>query len=140
MWGYHVYDLTEEQKDERRHLLDFYASLAQISIFFPLSILQIYFFLCWIRGRRHIVVPAPSSPSAKEQRRVTTWVSLRNAHLLFQRWMWWCGDAASCFGFGLGGTNGTWLLAATWLAWLLLLCFRQTGGGREFTTTPPPLV
>ncbi|KXL50636.1 hypothetical protein M433DRAFT_545724 [Acidomyces richmondensis BFW] len=128
MWGYHVYDLTEEQKDERRHLLDFYASLAQISIFFPLSILQIYFFLCWIRGRRHIVVPAPSSPSAKEQRRVTTWVSLRNAHLLFQRWMWWCGDAASCFGFGLGGTNGTWLLAATWLAWLLLLCFRQTGG------------
>jgi len=140
MWGYHVYDLTEEQRDQRRHLLDFHASLAQISIFIPLAVLQFYFFARWIHGRSQNAVPPPGSPSMKEQQRKRTWASLRNAHLLFRRWIWWCGDAASCFGYGLGSTNGTWLLASTWLAWLLLLCFRQTGEGTKSMNAPPPLV
>ncbi|KAK5105803.1 hypothetical protein LTR62_002145 [Meristemomyces frigidus] len=77
-WPYHFLDLTQEEKDRRRTLLDTYGSRAQLSVLAPLLALQIYFLVSWLSirwrsrnggiGYGGRVDSPPSSPRSKKLR------------------------------------------------------------------------
>lgn len=125
---YRFVDLTDEQRHERRELLDYYGLLAQVSVLVPLLVIQVFFLASWLKRK---IAPqcgfdqAPSSPYAKRS----------HAEQRFQvskRWrifLWWCGDSVHVAGVHVG-TKGELLGAASWTAWLLLLSFLQTGDGK----------
>ncbi|KAK5125346.1 hypothetical protein LTR85_000455 [Meristemomyces frigidus] len=126
-WPYHFLDLTSEQKHQRRYLLDWYGSLAQISVFVPLLAAQGYFLFIWA-NRRWVGQgnsDAPNSPHAKRQR-VNGTGRVRSVTETARKVAWWAGNSLDVFGYHLG-TNGDALAALLWAAWLLLLCVLQTG-------------
>ena len=135
-WPYRFLpNLTEEQKDQRRVLLDTYAFRAQISVLAPLLLVQIYFLLTWILRKRlrGYEDGTPSSPRGKELRGSSgKW--LRDVESTFARVKWWGGEESKVFGVGMGGRKGEVLGAGVWMAWLLVLCFVQTGDGMEAST------
>ena len=128
-WPFHFLDLSKEEKVQRRHLLDWYGALAQVSILVPLLVLQLYFLVVWLRRRlqNQADIEVPSSPQSKHLKSR----GLLSAHglgVVSRRVAWWLGDPASVFGIDLG-TKGEVIAATAWTLWLLALCFVQTGGG-----------
>jgi hypothetical protein len=131
-WPYGFPDLTKEQKHHRRQLLDWYGGFAQVSVFVPLLILQIYFLATWIsrKWRERDGARPPSSPYMKElSAHGNTGTGLKALRIWWRRWMWWFGDELQVLGWRLG-TKGEVLGAVVWTAWLLALCFVQTGDGK----------
>ncbi|KAF2773771.1 hypothetical protein EJ03DRAFT_264096 [Teratosphaeria nubilosa] len=128
-WPYRFGELTAEQKQQRRELLDWYGFVAQMSVLVPLLALQVYFLTVWVgkKIQRQKDLGAPSSPYAKAHRSTTTARIAKNVRLLARRIQWWLGNSLELLGYHLG-TNGEVIAAVTWTAWLLLLlsCF-QTG-------------
>ena len=138
--GYRFLDLTEEQKHERRELLDWYGFFAQVSALAPIAALQCYYMATWLSHRlqNQNDLEAPSSPYAKEARTggKGTVARLRRSYSNF---LWWCGDSVDVYGYHFGA-KGDVLGAALWAAWLVFLCFPQTGEGRStqpFTSRIP---
>ena len=129
-WPYHFIDLTGAQKQERRELLDRYATLAQVSVLAPLLVIQCYFFLSWLSRRGQDAKP-PASPWRKGER-LGHRIGIASMGLMWRRFGWWCGEPVE---MGSGafylGLRGEVLAAAGWLAWLLSLCFLQTGKGES---------
>ncbi|KAK4554865.1 hypothetical protein LTR86_008013 [Recurvomyces mirabilis] len=128
-WPYRFLpNLTEEQKDIRRILLDTYAFRAQLSVLVPLLLLQLYFLVSWIvrrqfRGGKDDV---PSSPRGKESRGSSArW--LRDVENAMARARWWGGEEVEGLGLRIGGRKGEVLGASVWMGWLLVLCIVQTG-------------
>lgn len=127
---YHFLDLTADQKHQRRYLLDWYGSLAQISIFAPLLVLQCFFLIAWLnrkwggQGQQE----TPSSPHVKRER-LNGNQRTRNVRTTAHRLLWWPGNSLDLAGHHLG-TKGEVLAAVLWTAWLLLLCIVQTGDGK----------
>lgn len=131
---YHFVDLTEQQRYERRHLLDRYAFLAQISAIVLLLTIQIYFAVIslWRRWRS---APgsgnessAPSSPYAKHEGIAAAARPVDSTALtvFWRKSMWWLGEEISM----LQSTRGEVLFSTVWSLWLLVLCFAQTGDGK----------
>ncbi|KAK3111163.1 hypothetical protein LTR53_013860 [Teratosphaeriaceae sp. CCFEE 6253] len=123
-WPYHFVDLSSEQKDDRRRLLDYYGALAQLSLLIPLLVQQCYFVAKWLatRWRSGGDIDAPSSPCAKHERSNGV---LSSAKAISRRLHWWSSGACSILGVHVG-TNGEALAEFSWTAWLLLLCVLQT--------------
>lgn len=132
-WSYHFADLTKEQKHERRQLLDWYGSLAQVSVFVPLLVIQCFFLAAWLsrRWRAQDDLETPSSPYAKEQR-LGMKRGVRDLRASLRKLAWWAGDSTEVSGYCFG-TKGEVLGAVLWTVWLLLLCFLQTGDGKRAT-------
>ena len=128
-WLYHFIDLTDAQKQNRRELLDKYATFAQISPLGPLLAIQCYYFLSWLSRRKHDG-DSPGSPRRKEE-----WfghqVGIARVQTFLERIGWWCGEPVEIGNFYLG-LRGEVLAALSWLAWLLFLCFPQTDDGEDF--------
>lgn len=126
--SWHFVDLSDAQKHERRILLDRYATIAQVSVIVPVLAVQLYFLACWIQIRRtrDDGFEKPGSPYLKEhfQRRSQT----QKANELIRRVIWWAGEPIELFD-SFVATNGEFLGAAAWTAWLLLLCGLQTSDG-----------
>ncbi|KAK5727004.1 hypothetical protein LTR15_002895 [Elasticomyces elasticus] len=127
-WLYHFVDLTAEQKHERRELLDYYGAIAQLSILIPLLILQSYHVSAWLhrRWRSQAGFDVPSSPRAKREQSARTRFNITHLATALRRLQWWCGDPCTILGINLG-TNGEAITTLAWSAWLLTLCFLQTG-------------
>jgi len=128
-WPYHFVDLNDGQKLQRRQLLERYGVIAQVSVVLPLLVFQARLLSFWIsRNISHSAgVDSPSSPYLKSAQKQTR-SSVRSLKVSFRRWQWWAGESVNLFGNHLG-TRGEVLGAAVWFAWLLLLCFLQTGDG-----------
>jgi len=123
-WLYHFVNLTSEQKHERRHLLDLYASIAQISVIAVIAIIQLYYLLSWISNRfrkEDTEGSPPSSPYIKARSGSTT--ALAKAKHFLNQVKWWSGQEIYP-GFG---TKGKWMLGAVWTLWLLFCSMHRTG-------------
>ncbi len=131
VFGYAFIDLTEEQKVERRHYLDLYASIAQASAIVILVLLQLRFLAAWAAARWAPAHDAemPSSPflKARAQKKHSLGF-LRNLSHRAGRVQWWMGDEVIARGWG---TRGEWIGGALWTTWLLFLCIHRTGEGRR---------
>jgi hypothetical protein len=125
-WPYHFIDLGDEQKLQRRELMDRYALYAQLSALIPILGYQIYRLGVWIYTERLDSKVSfsedPSSVPLKRQGNKTSGV-------VVQTWrsvLWWLEDevAAGC------GLIGHWIAASCWTSWLLFLCIHKTGDGK----------
>lgn len=127
MW--HFANLNEEQKLERRHLLDTYAAVAQISVFVPILALQIYFLVAWVQRKWGMSAEAevPSSPYLKKARSVQAWWSLGGLRRIWRKVVWWAGEKVEVWGFE--ALRGEMVVAGCWMGWLVLLSVVQTKGG-----------
>ena len=125
---YKFINLDQAGTDDRRRLLDYYGQLAQISVILPLLCTQVYFLALWANGilGRQSALDPPSSPRRKEAtvgNRTSNSTTVRLARVF-----WWCGEPVSLLGYEYG-TRGELVCAVLWTAWLLALCFLQTGDG-----------
>lgn len=133
MW--HFLDLSQDQKLERRRLLDLYGSLAQVSALIPLAILQIYFFIGWLQrrwARRNGGDDIPSSPQLKKQRSDGLTGSVARSKETWRKVSWWMGDSIDIWGSRV--TEGEIVAGVVWTAWLLFLSCVQTQGGMFSST------
>jgi hypothetical protein len=124
-WPYHFIDLDDEQKLQRRELLDRYGLYAQLSALIPILGYQLYKFGAWIYTEKLcskvVVSEDPTSVSSKRGDKtsgvvVQTWRSV----------LWWLEDEVAP-GWGL---IGHWIAAGCWTSWLLFLCIHKTGDGK----------
>lgn len=126
-WPYQFVDLTDAQKLTRRTLLDTYGLAAQASAGVVLIVIQLYFVAQWLRQRGDGSAE-PGSPSLKHSRQGGR-LNTRAIDQCWRRFEWWSGDALIVFGADCG-TKGQILAATLWTAWLLVLCFAETGNGK----------
>ncbi|GAB7346389.1 hypothetical protein MBLNU457_5093t1 [Dothideomycetes sp. NU457] len=118
MW--HFVDLTQDQKHERRILLDRYGAVAQASVLVPVILLQLYFALCWLHDRLKRKYDFDQKTTSDQ------------SNVLFQtittirQWTWWAGEPVEILGYHVS-TRGEMIAAISWTAWLILLCILQTG-------------
>ena len=122
--------LDESQRQQRRQLLAYYATVAQISFLAILIAIRIYFVLSWLENKwlSGGKDARPSSPYVKHNRlAVSTSWSVR-VRRYWQRWQWWLGEPI-LVGWG---TMGEWLVGGIWMAWLLLLSYLHTAPGNAF--------
>ncbi|PMD42457.1 hypothetical protein L207DRAFT_581116 [Hyaloscypha variabilis F] len=122
-WPYHLLDLTDEQKHERRLLLDQYGVYAQLSAFIPILAYQLYRLAIWVsseRQRSKVNYSAiPSSPTLKRSRASTAGSFARS----WRTTIWWLGGE-----FTQGWpSRGQSIAAGAWTSWLLFLCIHKTG-------------
>jgi hypothetical protein len=119
--------LDDSQRQHRRQLLDYYATVAQISFLAVLVAIRIYFALSWLENKLLSggKDARPGSPYVKHKRLVvsTSW-SVR-ARRYWQRCRWWLGEPI-LMGWG---TMGEWLAGGFWMAWLLHLSYSHTAPG-----------
>ena len=128
-WPYQFVDLSDAQKLSRRTLLDTYGLVAQASAGILLIVVQLFFLVQWLRRQRQLKgSDVPGSPSVKHLQKSGSF----NLQTIGQRWRrlkWWSGDPLVILGVDCG-TNGQVVAAALWTAWLLVLCFAETGNGK----------
>jgi hypothetical protein len=124
-WPYHIIDLTNPQKHQRRELLDRYGVYAQLSALIPILGYQLYRLGVWVyseRQRSKIAYSAvPTSPALKRNRHTTSGSIVQK--LKTARW-WLEGEVAP--GWGI---RGRLVAGGVWTTWLLFLCFHKTGDG-----------
>ncbi|KAL9007584.1 MAG: hypothetical protein Q9173_007177, partial [Seirophora scorigena] len=118
----------EAQLQRRRHLLDTYGQVAQISASIPLLAYQIPLLVRLLKDR--IVYSSRSRSGAKEHASpVTPSFGRQNVEGAESQTSWWDRLAWRLDEEVLPGW-GTWrvlLVATLWTAWLLLLAIRDTG-------------
>ncbi|KAI4723464.1 hypothetical protein E4T48_00117 [Aureobasidium sp. EXF-10727] len=127
MWRF--LDLNQEQKLERRRLLDLYGSLAQVSALIPLALLQLYFLAVWIQRRwlrNHDADGMPSSPQLKKRRSDAFNKPTARLQILQRKLIWWMGDTFDIWGSRVA--KGEIVAGVVWTAWLILLSCVQTQG------------
>jgi len=131
-WPYAFLDLTDAQKLERRRLLDWYGDCAQWSVLLPLLAVQLCFLVSWINRRftNPNDLDTPSSPRAKEARLLSRGAAQGWA-AWFRRARWWLGGRVE-LGEDVFGSRGEVLGVLVWAAWLVLLCFLETGRGEQY--------
>ena len=129
-WRY-KFDLTPEELDRRRYLLDTYGQVAQYSVLVPLLLLQVTFALRYFIGKAETLTAAEGKAyNRTEHSQPASWVlhylkTLRKLGKIVA----WVFDAEVLPGWG------TWRHAAfglVWGLWLAILAVRGTGDG-EFT-------
>ncbi|KAF1816405.1 hypothetical protein P152DRAFT_478951 [Eremomyces bilateralis CBS 781.70] len=126
MFWFGFVSLNEEEKVQRRILLNQNALIAQLSAIGAIVAIKTFLYLVWLAKRPAGVgkedTPEPSSPHAKFQRSRSPW-SVSSWRLLVRRLEWWLSGE-----FVIGwGTRGQWILAGWWTVWLLYLSIRETG-------------
>lgn len=133
LWSYNTSALTPEEKDIRRHVLNFYARVAFFSSLLPaLTFLVPRLYNLTLRllrsssssVRHGKYTEVPNSPLAKAQR-LTTAGSIATRLRIFQ---WWTQDNVRLFGHDLGHRD-EWILGLSYSSWLLVLCVAGTGNG-----------
>ena len=126
---YRFADLTDQQKHQRRELLDLYGFLAQVSVLVPLLVLQCFRVAGWAQARlfRKDDLQTPSSPYVKASR-LGHGLNVPGIAARWRKFLWWFGDSVQYAGLHLG-TKGEILGVGVWTLWLVALSFLQTGDG-----------
>ncbi|OCK81285.1 hypothetical protein K432DRAFT_295836 [Lepidopterella palustris CBS 459.81] len=120
-FGYEFVTLTEPEKEQRRHLLDLYATVAQWSALGVFALFQFYFLLSWLAGS-DAETERPKSPFQQHAKvKGTSWT--RKTQQALRRVFWWAGKSVR----NGWGTRGEWIVGMAWTSWLLLLSIYRTG-------------
>ncbi|KAJ3579127.1 hypothetical protein NPX13_g1436 [Xylaria arbuscula] len=126
-WPYQFLDLDTAQKQARRHALDRYGFIAQLSALVPIALFLLYRLVAWGIARatgsdRGSYATVPNSPVLKRQRlsAVGSW----SAHS--RRIAWWFGGDVVFLGWNWGPRDQM-ILGTAWAIWLLTLCVVGTG-------------
>lgn len=127
-FGYAFVDLNEAQKIRRRELLSLYPLIAQLSVLVVLAGVQLYFFASWATRKFYTgdEESRPSSPYVKHSRNEGRSRVIGRARKGWTLWTWWLGERAEIFSVDFG-SNGEWVCGGIWMAWMLLLSFKDTG-------------
>ncbi|TVY57591.1 Ferric/cupric reductase transmembrane component 2 [Lachnellula cervina] len=121
-WPYHFVDLNDQQKHQRRILLDRYGVYAQLSALVPVAVILLLRLGTWVlseRKRQHEYSAVPSSPGLKRERLSSSGALLRS----YRRLEWWLESDVG----GGWGVRGRWIAGLAWGAWLLFLSVHRTG-------------
>ncbi|KAK6592563.1 ferric reductase like transmembrane component [Botrytis cinerea] len=122
-WPYRIKFPTPEEKIQNRILLDRYGLYAQLSIFIPVVLYNVYRLAIWVyseRQRSKVDYDAlPSSPTSKKKRASRSAEGKRKIRSV----VWWLGGEVAPG----RGERGQWILAGLWGAWLGFLCVHKTG-------------
>ncbi|KAF2676131.1 hypothetical protein K458DRAFT_447676 [Lentithecium fluviatile CBS 122367] len=119
--GYEFVTLDDNQKSERRSLLNHYSFVAQWSALIILAWCLLRLFLSKVAqyGQKN---ERPRSPSFKKQLD-GQWAWLAKARERWDRTIWWMKkDVLPDW-----GTRAEWFVAGAWTTWLLYLCIVNTG-------------
>jgi hypothetical protein len=133
-WPYHIdFNLTHDQKHERRVLLDRYGVYAQLSALIPILAFQLYRLGLWVYSERQRskieYSEVPTSPGLKRQRNTTSGTIVRK----WRSAKWWL-ESEVAPGWGV---RGRWIAGGAWTSWLLFLCIHKTGDGMYLTSICP---
>lgn len=128
-WPYQFVDLDKAQKRARRHALDRYAFVAQLSTLVPVALFLIYRLTRWtirrVKASIHRAYDAvPASPGQKRRRLSVVGSMNANARKFF----WWLGDDFVFSGWNMGPRDEI-IAGLVWTAWLLVLSVVDTGNG-----------
>ena len=125
-FGYEfILTLDDEQKGQRRLLLNHYAVVAQLSLFTIPLLCLICVFISKVASYG-LGNERPRSPSFNKQPDGTlTWLSKARQHQVQLVW-WMKKDVIQNW-----GTRGEWLAGGIWTTWLLYLSIVDTGNGIE---------
>lgn len=139
-WPYEFVKLTPEEKHARREVLDRYGLIAHYSALAPVLVfgcahigrLAYRYATGTLRGvdGQGTYAEIPNSPAIKAHETTASgqlrarWTKVR----------WWMGDEVR-FAGASWGRREEWVLGLSWTAWLLLLCFLETGKGMMPTYT-----
>ncbi|KAF7943429.1 hypothetical protein EAE96_011355 [Botrytis aclada] len=122
-WPYRIKFPTPEEKIQSRILLDRYGLYAQLSIFIPIILYNVYRLATWVyseRQRSKVDYNAlPSSPTSKKKRTSRSAEWKRKTRSV----VWWLGGEVAPG----RGERGQWIMAGMWGAWLGFLCVHKTG-------------
>ncbi|KAJ5491291.1 hypothetical protein N7539_002858 [Penicillium diatomitis] len=125
-WPYQFLELTSDEKNRRRELLDRYALYAQVSILIPFVLYAVARFCVWLaHGKgwfRLGYSPLGQLPGVAASTRAK-YVQSRTALQRRRKVQWWLEDEFAP-GWGL---RGRWIAAIVWALWLLVLCLLHTG-------------
>jgi hypothetical protein len=137
---YHFVSLDDDQKHVRRLALDKFACIAQISDLIPLISLQCIFLTSFLRRRwiERQYARCPKSPNLKNEKHDDN-SGFKDVEIRLRKFQWWLGEAVDVAGTSYG-TRGQLLLTGCWTAWLLLLCFVETGDGETNQICPLPSI
>ncbi|KAF2964719.1 hypothetical protein GQX73_g8854 [Xylaria multiplex] len=129
-WPYQFVDLDAEQLQARRHTLDRYGLIAQLSALVPIALFLFYRFLAWGVAKatgsdRGSYAAVPDSPTLKRQRLSVVGLYSTNARKI----AWWFGDDVVFLGWGWGPRDQI-IGGVVWTMWLLALCVVGTGNGK----------
>jgi hypothetical protein len=132
-FGYKFIDRTPELVAERRLILDWYATLAQLSqllvlIAFPIARILESFFLRYLNGDLD-TISSPLSPRKKassHQRRDQGGLAILITRSI--RILRWRLGTEVIQGYG---TWGQWIGGALWATWLAILCISETVPGKQ---------
>jgi hypothetical protein len=139
-WPYEFQPLNHEEVLLRRQSLDLYACIAHYSALALVLPFLIYRLLRRVAAQiksgssseqgRYTAVPRSPTVKAQSQsspgRFATHWRKL----------VWWLGDDVF-FAGSHWGQRDEWILGTIWTAWLLILCVKGTGKGKQFITHIP---
>lgn len=127
-WPYHFVELSDAEKQARRESLDLHANIAQLSTLVPVAVVLLARLGTWlVRGpvsQRPNYDVVPTSPTIKHHRQTAagSWA------VTARRLAWWLGEDVR-FAGQRWGTVDQLLFGSLWAAWLLFLCFVNTGNG-----------
>ncbi|KAK6431848.1 hypothetical protein LTR95_011990 [Oleoguttula sp. CCFEE 5521] len=127
-WPYRFsFDLSDNEKSHMRGTLDWYGFVAQTSVLLSLLAVQLFHIINALsdRRRRDAFSTVPSSPRLKHGQSGLGG-SPRTLQQRLRMFMWWASEDLDLMGVHLGSKGGV-SAATAWGAWLLLLCFLETG-------------
>ncbi|KAI8626195.1 ferric reductase like transmembrane component [Xylariaceae sp. FL1651] len=126
-WPYQFVELDDAQKQARRHALDRFALIAQLSALVPVAVFLLFRLVRWTIARatgsgRGAYSAVPGSPISKKQR-----LSIEGSWKASARKVaWWLGDDVVFLGWNWGPRDQM-IAGFVWTAWLLGLCVVGTG-------------
>ncbi len=128
-WPYQFVDLDTAQLQARRHTLDRYGLIAQLSTLVPVALFLLYRLVAWGIARvtgsgRGKYAAVPDSPALKQQRLSVVGSLSAGARKV----AWWFGDDVVFLGWNWGPRDQI-IGGAVWTIWLLVLCVVDTGNG-----------
>ncbi|TGJ78667.1 hypothetical protein E0Z10_g10097 [Xylaria hypoxylon] len=129
-WPYQFVNLDTEQLQARRHTLNRYGLIAQLSTLVPVALFLLYRLITWGVARvlgsgRGRYAAVPDSPTLKQQR-----LSVAGSwNTSARKVAWWFGDDVVFLGWNWGPRDQI-IAGAVWTIWLLVLCVVGTGNGK----------
>ncbi|KAI0460561.1 ferric reductase like transmembrane component [Xylaria acuta] len=126
-WPYQFVDLDTEQLQARRHALDRYGLVAQLSTLVPVALFLLYRLVTWGVARltgsgRGTYAAVPDSPTLKRQRLSPLGAWNASAGKV----AWWFGDDVVFLGWNWGPRDQI-IAGVVWTIWLFVLCVVGTG-------------
>ncbi|KAI1822196.1 ferric reductase like transmembrane component [Xylaria intraflava] len=127
-WPYQFVSLDDAQTEARRHKLDRYGLVAQLSALVPVALFLLYRLIAWgvarAKGSSRLgrYSALPGSPISKRER-----LSLFGSFTTgARRVVWWFGDDVVFLGWNWGPRDQI-IAGVGWTIWLLVLCVVDTG-------------